>query len=93
LEKFIVDMVGKVSNNKNIPLIPLLAGPSFHYSMCGAKTAGPEKLSLISCCCANSEALIDCPNISLACLFSRQTGFTSEGDLKAHLKDVRIALF
>jgi hypothetical protein len=38
LEKFIFEMGGKVTNNKNIPL-----KTTFHYSMCGAKTAGPEK--------------------------------------------------
>jgi hypothetical protein len=45
LVKF-VDMGGKVSNSKNIPLktTPINAGSStFHYSMCGAKTADPEK--------------------------------------------------
>jgi len=38
MEKFIIDMRGEVSNNRNIP-----SKTTFHYSMCGAKTAGPEK--------------------------------------------------
>ena len=43
LEKFIVDMGAKVSNNKKIPLKQHSIIPLFHYSMCGAKTSGPEK--------------------------------------------------
>jgi hypothetical protein len=33
LEKFVVDIGGNISNNENLPLIPLLAGPLFHYSI------------------------------------------------------------
>ena len=46
LEEFIVDMGGKVSNNKDIPLKTTFHYsiiPLFHYSMCGAKISGPEK--------------------------------------------------
>jgi len=50
LEKFIGDMGGKISNNKNIPL-----KTTFHYSMCGAKTYGARKTTMISCSFTNSE--------------------------------------
>jgi len=56
LEKFIVDMAGKVSNNKNIPL-----KTTFHYST--IPCAGQKHLALknhvILISCTNSETLFN----------------------------------
>jgi len=55
LEKFIADMGGKVSNNKNLPL-----KITFHHSTIPlfhvrGKNSWPRKTSLISCGCTNSD--------------------------------------
>ena len=57
LEEFIVDMGGKVSNNKDIPL-----KTTFHYSTIPlfhvrGKNIWSRKTSLISYSCRNSETL------------------------------------
>jgi hypothetical protein len=57
LEKFIVDMGGKVSNNKKIPLKTTFHNstiPLFHVR---GKNIWPRKTSLISYSCRNSETL------------------------------------